>query len=431
MARTTRNASLESRSARAKLRARSAPYYVKVAKGLRLGYYRGAKGGTWVGSRHRAANVYERVTLGLADDHLDADKIKVLDYWQAHDALRKWCVQQTMIDEGLVSSGPYTVADAVRDYLEEIKAEKKPESVHNAEVTFNAFVLPELGEILAEKLTSDRLTRWRNDIARRPRRVRTKMTATEQVYASPAADDDTRRKRKATANRILTMLKAALNRAFGGGRIASDAAWRRVKPFGRVDEAVVRYLTLDEARRLINACPNDLRQIVQAALMTGCRYSELGRLRCRDYSPDSKNVAIRLAKGRLRHVALTDEGSGYFDRWTAGRPGTDHLFLRDDGRPWGKSHQSRPLEEASRNASIAPHVTFHILRHTHGSHLAMAGTPMGIVAAQLGHADTRMTEKHYAHLSPSYVKDTIRSNALVLGIPEQSPLRRLSRSNAR
>jgi integrase len=35
---------------------------------------------------------------------------------------------------------------------------------------------------------------------------------------------------------------------------------------------------------------------------------------------------------------------------------------------------------------------------------------MGVIAAQLGHADTRMTEKHYAHLAPSYVAQTIRAN---------------------
>ena len=38
----------------------------------------------------------------------------------------------------------------------------------------------------------------------------------------------------------------------------------------------------------------------------------------------------------------------------------------------------------------------------------MSGVPMGVIAAQLGHADTRMTEKHYAHLSASYVSRTIR-----------------------
>ena len=43
------------------------------------------------------------------------------------------------------------------------------------------------------------------------------------------------------------------------------------------------------------------------------------------------------------------------------------------------------------------------------SALAMRGVPMGVIAAQLGHSDTRMTERHYAHLSPNYVADTVRA----------------------
>jgi len=50
------------------------------------------------------------------------------------------------------------------------------------------------------------------------------------------------------------MLKAALDRAFHTDRVSSDMASRKVKPFRRVDEAVVRYLTAAEARRLIKAC---------------------------------------------------------------------------------------------------------------------------------------------------------------------------------
>jgi hypothetical protein len=50
------------------------------------------------------------------------------------------------------------------------------------------------------------------------------------------------------------MLKAALNRAFHTDRVPTDMAWRKVKPFKRVDEAVVRYLTAAEARRLVKAC---------------------------------------------------------------------------------------------------------------------------------------------------------------------------------
>ena len=57
-----------------------------------------------------------------------------------------------------------------------------------------------------------------------------------------------------------------------------------------------------------------------------------------------------------------------------------------------------------------------MLRHTHASMLAMKGVPMGVIAAQLGHADTRITERHYAHLAPSYVADTIRGAFPDLGI---------------
>jgi integrase len=76
----------------------------------------------------------------------------------------------------------------------------------------------------------------------------------------------------------------------------------------------------------------------------------------------------------------------------------------------------RPLAEACARARISPSVSLHILRHSHGSTLAMRGVPMGVIAAQLGHSDTRMTEKHYAHLAPSYVADTIRANFPNLGL---------------
>jgi hypothetical protein len=59
----------------------------------------------------------------------------------------------------------------------------------------------------------------------------------------------------------------------------------------------------------------------------------------------------------------------------------------------------------------------------------MNGVPMGVIAAQLGHADTRMTERHYAHLAPSYVAQTIRENFPKPGIVAGDtvvPLRRAS-----
>ena len=48
---------------------------------------------------------------------------------------------------------------------------------------------------------------------------------------------------------------------------------------------------------------------------------------------------------------------------------------------------------------------------------------MAVIAKQLGHADTRMTEKHYAHLAPNYVADTIRANFPNLGIADMTQRR--------
>jgi hypothetical protein len=39
----------------------------------------------------------------------------------------------------------------------------------------------------------------------------------------------------------------------------------------------------------------------------------------------------------------------------------------------------------------------------------MASIPLIVVAKNLGHADTKMVEKHYGHLADSYVVDAIRA----------------------
>ncbi len=142
-----------------------------------------------------------------------------------------------------------------------------------------------------------------------------------------------------------------------------------------------------------------------------------GKLARGRFNPDAGVVTIRASKaGKPRHVVLTEEGQTLFATLTAGKLGSAPIFTRTDGGVWGKSHQLRPMLEACRRAKIKPAISFHILRHTHGSVLAMRGVPLGVIAEQLGHADTRMTEKHYAHLAPSYVADTIRAHFPTLGI---------------
>ncbi len=76
--------------------------------------------------------------------------------------------------------------------------------------------------------------------------------------------------------------------------------------------------------------------LCRRAILTGCRYSELTRLTCGDYNPDSRTLAIKLAKGRIRHVVLTDDGDRCFAAWTAGKGAQERVFLRDGRRCLGE-----------------------------------------------------------------------------------------------
>jgi integrase len=354
--------------------------------------------------------------LGIADDTQDADGVSVLDYGQAQKAAREWWRAECRREEGHdTRDGPFTVEDAIDDYLK-VYERRGGKATYDTRRTAETHILPTLGSITVAKLTAQKISDWHHGLAEKRARTRTK-PGRKQNYRGAESGRDAIRKRRATANRILTVLKATLNHAWKAGHVASDDAWRRVKPFKGVETALVRYLTEAEWVRLVNACEPAFRNLVRGALLTGCRYSELAGMHVADFNTDAGVITVRESKaGKPRHVVLTDEGQRLFASLTAGKLGNDPIFTRADRGLWGKSHQLRRMREVSERAKIRPAVSFHVLRHTHGSTLAMRGVPMGVIAEQLGHADTRMTEKHYAHLAPSYVADTIRAHFPILGI---------------
>ena len=224
-------------------------------------------------------------------------------------------------------------------------------------------------------------------------------------------------RRRSSANRVLIILRAALNYAFREGKVPSDLEWRRVRPFKAAEAARIRYLSVAEAKRLINACQGEFRRLLQGALATGMRYGELTRLTVADFKPDNGSLLVYRSKsGKPRHVILTDEATVLFAAWCAGRAGSELIFRTDSTRPWTKSLQSSPMREACARAKIKPLISFHGLRHTYASLSVMNGVPLMIVARNLGHRDTRMCELHYAHLAPGHIRDAIREGAPKFGL---------------
>ena len=326
MARRTPDARLESRESRSRLASRGKPHYRLLEPGLHIGYRRlkGRKGrpavaGTWVARHYVGGQSYVVEKIGVADDFSDADGTIILSFAQAQDKARTRMVRRAQSANGI--AGPLTVRAAVEGYLEFLEAHGK--SAVDARHRANAHICPTLGDIEVSSLTTAVLRKWLAKLAKALPRARTKPGKPQQHRAFDGSDEAIRR-RKSSANRTWTILRAALNHAFRDDLVASDAAWRKVKPFKGVDAARVRYLTVEQARRLVNASDSEFRPLVQAALQTGCRYSELARLEVADFNPDSGTLAIRQSKsGRARHVVLTNEGVSFFRQLTAGRAGSE------------------------------------------------------------------------------------------------------------
>lgn len=414
MARTANDPRLVSRTARLRLKARREPYWRPLEKGRAIGYRRlDGKAGTWIAKRAdgRARRLQ---ALGTADDLDDAG----MSFAAAQAAARAWFAKAAAGGEEEAATGPYTVRQAAADYLAAYEAGQTKGGGKQAAETrtrIAAHILPRLGDKEVARLTAAMIQRWHGDLARERPRLHTRKGEPQQYREIDGAEGE--RRRKATANRLLATLKAVLNHAFTTGRAASDTAWRRVRPFREADAARLRFLTAEESRRIVNAAGSEFRPMVVAGLLTGCRYGELAALDAADFDEPSGTLHVRRSKsGKARRVVLTDEGVRFFTAQAAGKAGDSVLLPRPDGARWGKSHAFRRMRDICTAARLSPGITFHGLRHTYASSLVMAGVPLPVVAANLGHSDTRMVERHYGHMTDSYVTDSIRSRAPALGI---------------
>ena len=404
MPRTIRDEKLETRAARARLAPQPKAYWKTLEPGrLHLGYRRRRKDapGIWLARRYIGGERYRVAPLGVADDFDDGAMSFAEAQRAAYAATDMLKAKTTM-----------TVGEAVEEYITWLKAHRA--TGKDAEQRARKLILPQLGNVRLSDLTTAKLVRWRDALAEMPALLRSRPGSKQNYKAAPSTPE-ARRARRATVNRTWTILRAALTKAFVAGHVGDDTAWRRVKPFGKVNAARPGFLTVEESARLIHAASDEFRPMIHAALLTGSRYSELAAMRVQDYGRGKAHIA-RSKSGRPRDVVLSEEGITLFDSLTVGRPRDALIFVRADGFGWAHARQARAMREACFGARIIPAVGFHQLRHTWASLSVMAGMPLPVVARNLGHSSIAMVEKHYSHLSESYIDQAVRAAAPRYGV---------------
>lgn len=433
MPRLVRDSSLETRTGRDRLQRQHSYYRRPLDPGLVLLYRKGRLGGVWAASIYAGNGKYRTESLGTADDRSEADGIKVLSFSQAQREARRRSDAATRAANGLPepTAGPCTVDSALDEYLTWLEGEGRGEkNIADARAKARTHIRPKLGRLRLDHLTAKQLGDWLHALAKAPPRLRSKIGKRARHRDVDMADPEVKRARRSTANRVFGILKAALNLAWRRHRVASDQAWRRVKPFKGVTASRARYLQLDECRRLLIAAnDDDFRDMVEAGLYSGARWSELCRLKARDFNRDAGTVAVQLSKSsKARHIILNDDGAHFFTQAVARAHNREFLFVRADGQPWRTSWQIRLMKGACERAEIRPGAGFHVLRHTWASHAVMNGMPLLLVARNLGHRDTRMVEAHYGHLAPDYAANEIRRAAPRFGMASAS-LRKVENKN--
>jgi integrase len=408
---------LQTREQRKKLQPRDKPYFADLRRGLSIGYRKGVEGGSWLLREFRGGKYIQR-RLGAADDEAQGDGIAVLSWTDAQK------VALGSERPTVTRPGKHTVNAAWDAY---VATRKNPPDARER-ATWERFVGPRIGSREASDLTHHELNKWLHDQV---------TSHGNRGQASDGDEKDRLRRARYTANRRWNLLRAVLNYAFESDAVKSDAAWRKVKPFRNVDRPRTVTASVEQARKLLErlAVPSavdylnftKLLGLAKGALYTGLRLGELLGLRGDDIDVAGSQVRVRHGKGGAeRFIPLNREGTAFFaDRIKGKAPDTAVLEpMHADARA-NRVYVARAMKAASEAAGIVPRITFHDLRRSYGSLMLNSGASIESIQQVLGHADTRMTRRTYAHLLQQTVAKSVQKHlpSFTDAAPNQKRLR--------
>jgi len=160
----------------------------------------------------------------------------------------------------------------------------------------------------------------------------------------------------------------------------------------------VRFLSEVERKRLLDACKQSQWQklyiLVLLAITTGARKGELMNLKWSDLDYTRKTAYVKTSKnGEPKILLLTDSVIKELQQFDAD---DDSLIFSSTVKPDKPYCFTKPWYQALQDADVR-NFTFHCLRHSCASYLAMNGASLLEIADVLGHKQIQMT-KRYAHL---------------------------------
>lgn len=210
-------------------------------------------------------------------------------------------------------------------------------------------------------------------------------------------------------NRYMEWLRHVVNVAVRDGKLASNPVLKLTmykEPKGKT-----RFLSIEEEKVLLEKLGPTHGPWARLAILTGLRQAEQFRLQWKDVDLERGMLTLRTTKtGGVQYAHLNEEAKAILrglDSWQRSKwvfpsenPATPLDARNFYNRVWGPAVTAVGIEWA----------TWHDLRHTFASRLAMTGHNEGTIAALLRHSTTALV-KRYAHLSPSHLKAAVEGVA--------------------
>lgn len=208
-------------------------------------------------------------------------------------------------------------------------------------------------------------------------------------------------------NKELSHLRGLLDYTWRSGRcernvldglVLEDGAGRQVPGF----------LTIEQARRLVEACPAgtriERRDRLMILLLYGCglRTAELCQLDLSDVDLERQELVVRHGKGdRSRRIPVPEGVWTALLAYLAERKGRRGALLRTLSK--GVRIRAQDVCEvvgaAAQRAGLQPRLTAKMLRHSFATHLMDRGVDLAVIASLMGHRSAQETGV-YLHRLP-------------------------------
>ncbi len=316
-----------------------------------------------------------------------------------HEAYRKLANlrRQAAISGALPDLGSRTLNDLLDRWLETVATTLKPRTLADYQQTARLYLRPTLGKMRLDRLNPDSIQRAYTILQTRGR-----WRAAAKAHA---------------------VLHRAFKLAVLWGWLAENPAGRVLRPHYRPERKEV-WTPQQLSCFLAGAKGHWLFPVWLLAIASGCRLGELCALTWDDVDLEASTIRISRALQRIggewvvtapktrsggRTIALPAEAMQGLRRQRAQQAewrlragpewanAADLVFTQWSGAPLHGASVSHGLMVQCRRLGV-PELTPHGLRHLHASVLLDQGLPVPAVSARLGHADSSITMRVYAHL---------------------------------